>query len=941
MPVDDSEVDGGDLPLHERIDSLIDATRVGPAIALANDAEFLRRVSLDLTGMPPSTADLRTFLADTNPEKRKAVVDRLLESPLFERHLATTLDVMLMERRPSQKIVAKDWEDYLLKTCRENRPLNEFFKQILSADGVDPKIRPAARFYLDRGSEPNLITRDVGRVFFGRDIQCSQCHDHPLIDDYRQSDYHGLLAFFSPGYVVTRKEGDKELTFFAEKSGDDLAFDSVFVKNDKHLTGPRVPGETEMVEPAFPPGEEYQVKPSDTVVAVPKFSRRSHLASKATDGGNAWFNRNVANRLWAMMMGRGLAHPLDLQHPANPTSHPELLKLLADELVAFKFNTKAFLREVALSQAYQRSIDLPRELSANAPEIASTLAELKTHSETLESSAEADQKEYEEAVKTWHETEKALIPANAEQVQAMAKHAEMSKKQAEAQKAVDDNLAKIRASEEAAKALTEAAAKTQEAVKKLPNEKDLAAASQKFVDRSKTIAAEITALQTQGGNLAAPLKKAVEEVAAAVKVVEGARAKSLPLREAVRAKEQIVVESRRKMSESRVALERHKLRVQMLSAYARRAEIEGQAIALAKTLEARRESLAMSRKSVSDYAAVIAQRTSERQAAEQARVASETATKKAQDDLECHQKIEKSVVDAYNATKTATDLLPGDTSLTEALQKLKTKTDEVQSVSTTLSTKLAAAASESKKLTETYAEASRRFDEAEAEKRKLESAVVAAQTALADEEAKSKSLASELATATDLLAELLGDQFQMSRLKPLTPEQLCWSILKVTGVYDRQRQAEEAELNKAKPLEADAKNDPAKIRARVIEVEDRAVEKLKGNVNAFVTVYGAGAGQPQNEFFATADQALFAANGGVLSGWASPGAGNVADRMIQEKDSKKAAEDLYLTILSRQPTPDEADEFARSIAARADKKAECVQEWIWGLLASAEFRFNH
>ena len=109
------------VPLHERIDSLIDATRVGPAIALANDAEFLRRVSLDLTGMPPSTADLRTFLADTNPEKRKAVVDRLLESPLFERHLATTLDVMLMERRPSQKIVAKDWEDYLLKTDPQRR----------------------------------------------------------------------------------------------------------------------------------------------------------------------------------------------------------------------------------------------------------------------------------------------------------------------------------------------------------------------------------------------------------------------------------------------------------------------------------------------------------------------------------------------------------------------------------------------------------------------------------------------------------------------------------------------------------------------------------------------------------------------------------------------------------------------------------------------------
>ena len=82
-----------------------------------------------------------------------------------------------------------------------------------------PSFAPPRRFFLDRGSEPNLITRDVGRIFFGRDMQCAQCHNHPIVKDYQQSDYYGLLAFISPGYAVTRKEGNRNVTFHAEKAG--------------------------------------------------------------------------------------------------------------------------------------------------------------------------------------------------------------------------------------------------------------------------------------------------------------------------------------------------------------------------------------------------------------------------------------------------------------------------------------------------------------------------------------------------------------------------------------------------------------------------------------------------------------------------------------------------------------------------------------------------
>lgn len=929
------------LPLHERIDRVIDASHVGPPVALAGDAEFFRRVSLDLTGMPPSSEELRGFLADTAADKRARAVDRLLESPLHGRHLATTLDIMLMERRPNKNISADEWQNYLLKAARENRPLNQVLKEVLSADGADANLRPAVRFYLDREAEPNLITRDVGRIFFGRDMQCAQCHNHPLIEDYQQSDYHGLLAIFTPAYALTRKEGGKDQAVYAEKAGGDLTFDSVFVKNDKHLTGARILGETEMVEPVFPPGEEYQVKPAGNTLPVPKFSRRARLASVVTGGTNRAFNENIANRLWAMMMGRGLVHPVDLHHPANPPSHPELMALLADELVARKYDTRAFLRELALTRAYQRAIDLPADQAPHAEETASTLAELKTHTAPLTTASEAAQRDYDQAIKAWHAAETTLVPVAAEHDQALAKHAEAAKKQAEAQKGVDDTLALIAAREDVGKALAEAAGKAQEAAKKLPTEKDLAAAAQKFVDRSNALIAEVAALKKTSADKAVALKKAVDDVAAAVKPVEAARAKAAPLREAVRQKEQVVLAARRTMAGSRVALERHKTRLELIEALAQRESLRGQAAAVDRAIVASREAVAQARKHAEEFKADLRKHQGEVKAADQARLVAEKTRAEAQAALARQQKIVTSVVAALTATETAHQELPDDSTLTETAQKLKTKADELRSVSSKLSAAVDAATAGLKKEVDALASARRGLDAATAETTRRDTAMAVAQKGLADEEARSKALQLEIATATDQLATLQGNDFDIAQLKPLTPEQMCWSILKVTGVYDRQRQAEEAELNKSKPLTEAARNDPAQVRARALELEQRTFDKLKGNVAPFVAVYAAAAGQPQNDFFATADQALFAANGGLVNGWVAPAGGNVSDRMARETAAEKAAEDLYLTILSRLPSPEEAADVARVLAEQAANKPAAVQELVWGLLTSAEFRFNH
>lgn len=928
-------------PLHERIDRMIDASHVGPPVALAGDAEFLRRVSLDLTGMPPAPEELRAFLADGAADKRARAIDRLLESPLYGRHLATVLDITLMERRPNKNVSADEWQNYLLKAARENRPLNQVLKEVLGADGVDANLRPAARFYLDREAEPNLITRDVGRIFLGRDMQCAQCHNHPLIEDYQQSDYHGLLAFFSPSYALTRKEGDKERTYFAEKTGGDLTFDSVFVKDDKHRTGPRLLGGTELVEPVYPPGDEYQVKPADGVVSVPKFSRRAQLASLITGGTNRAFNENLANRLWALMMGRGLVHPLDLHHPANPPSHPELLALLADEIVTLKYDARAFLRELALTRTYQRAIDLPGDQAPQAQEMASTVAELKTRTETLHTASEAAQKEYGQAIKAWHAAETTFIPAAAEQDQAQAKHAEVAKKQADAQKAVNDHQAQLKARAELEKSLAEAAAKAQDVAKKLPAEKDLAAAAQKFEDRAKAMSAEVAALKKASADKAAAFAKADADLKAAVPPVEAARAKAGPLHDAVRQKEQGVLAARRKAAESRAALEGHKKRLERLEVVAQRESLREQATATAQAVAAARAAVDQARKHAADFQADLNQHQNAVKEAEQVRVAAEKARAEAQAVLSQQQKAVASVTEVLTATDKARQQLPDDPALAEVAQRLKTRADELRSVAAQRTAELEAAAATLKTKDEGLALARKGLETSTAEKARRDAATTAAQKTLTDGEERSRTLQQEIAAATDQLVTLQSNDFDLAQLKPLTPEQLCWSLLKVTGVYDRYRQIEEAELNKAKPLDDAARNDPAQVRTRALEVEQRTFDKLKGNVPAFVAVYAAAAGQPQNDFFATADQALFAANGGLVNGWAAPAGGNLSDRMIREAAAAKAAEDLYLTILNRPPSPDETADVTKVLTEQAAAKPAAVQELVWGLLTSAEFRFNH
>ncbi|HVC98497.1 MAG TPA: DUF1549 domain-containing protein [Pirellulales bacterium] len=361
--------------IDQQINSELAAKGITPA-GPSSDAEFLRRIHLDLTGTIPTLGEAKAFLDDPSPIKRQQLIERLLNSREFARQMQRVFDVLLMERRPANRVPQAQWEEYLRLSFAANKPWDQLVREILAADGAEGALRPAARFYLDREGEPNVLTRDVGRLLLGRDMQCAQCHDHPLVDGYLQADYFGLFAFFNRGFVFTPKE-QKQPVLYAEKADGDVAFKSVFVAGatDQPMR-PHLPGQKELDEPQFEKGQEYSVAPADGVRPVPKYSRRAQLAALLPRPETTAFKRNIANRLWALLMGRGLVQPLDMDHGGNLASHPDLLVLLAERFAVMKFDVKAFLREVALSQAYQRSSELPPGVESLPPE-SYAIAQLK------------------------------------------------------------------------------------------------------------------------------------------------------------------------------------------------------------------------------------------------------------------------------------------------------------------------------------------------------------------------------------------------------------------------------------------------------------------------------------------------------------------------------------------------------------------------------------
>jgi hypothetical protein len=344
--------------LHEKIDAAINAKAGGAVAPAASDAEFLRRAHLDLIGLIPTADEARKFFADADPAKRAKLIDALLARPEYGRRMQAALTAMLLERRTDTVVPEVDWEKYLTDSFNANKPWHTLVRELLFADD-DPQLAPAKKFFAVSGrqSNPNQMAQDVSRILLGRDMMCAQCHDHPTVADFKQADFYGLFSYLQES---------------AEQAKSD--FESVFVPGKKS-TFPRLPGGAEVMIPTIAKEQTEELK---------AWRPRLLLARDLPTPANVLFQRNSVNRLWYLMMGRGLVHPLDMHHADNPPSHPELLELLAADFAAHQFDVKYLLREIALSQAYQRSSLLPEGVAeADAPPQSYRVANFKPLSPEL------------------------------------------------------------------------------------------------------------------------------------------------------------------------------------------------------------------------------------------------------------------------------------------------------------------------------------------------------------------------------------------------------------------------------------------------------------------------------------------------------------------------------------------------------------------------------
>jgi hypothetical protein len=339
--------------IQDVIDHYVDARlkEAGiPAAPLADDSNLIRRLTLDLVGRIPTVAETEAYLAASNPGKRAEVVDRLMASPGYIRHQATEFDVMMMAgSRGSVR-------DYLMRAFAENRSWDRMFRDVLLANENDPAQKGAAEFIKQRVKDLDKLTSEVSIVFFGVNISCAKCHDHPRVPDWKQDHFYGMKSFFNRtfdngGFVAEREYG---LVKYKTTSGEERQAKLMF------LTGKAVDGAS-LKEPSNEEQKQEKerleaAKKNKTPPPLPKFSARAQLVEIALQPGQRdFFSRAIVNRLWLRLFGHGLVMPVDQMHSENPPSHPELLRWLARDLEKHQYDLRRLIRGLVLSQAYARS----------------------------------------------------------------------------------------------------------------------------------------------------------------------------------------------------------------------------------------------------------------------------------------------------------------------------------------------------------------------------------------------------------------------------------------------------------------------------------------------------------------------------------------------------------------------------------------------------------
>jgi hypothetical protein len=304
-----------------------------PPSPLADDAEFLRRVSLDITGVIPTAEKAKEFLESKDPNKRARLIDELLASPAYGKHQADTWEALLIPHTSdNRRLREESFDKWLEESFNANKPWDKFVRELLTATGDQEKN--GATTYFVANPTADKLTDSVCKVFLGVQLQCAQCHNHPFTD-WKQNEYWAMAAFFSK----VRLQGNPKA---AAKNGTTVGVNEEGKGRQRGL-----PESAKTVPAKFLGGEEPKLSTGEPYRPV--------LADWMTSPKNPWFARAMVNRTWAQLFGKGFVNPVDDMLPDRPPSHPELLQELADQFAAGGFDLKNLIRAVCNSQTYQRS----------------------------------------------------------------------------------------------------------------------------------------------------------------------------------------------------------------------------------------------------------------------------------------------------------------------------------------------------------------------------------------------------------------------------------------------------------------------------------------------------------------------------------------------------------------------------------------------------------
>jgi hypothetical protein len=347
--------------VSNRIDELVQqhwqSAKVTPAES-CDDATFIRRVTLDLAGRIPTVREAQAFIDDTSNDKRTTAIRRLIDSPEFALHLGNILDEMLQEKYAGEA----DFIAWLRDGLEEHKTWDRIFRELLMGPWDTPEKKRADRFLAKRMKNIDELTNDASRIFFGVDISCAKCHNHPLADDWKQDHYYGMSSFFNRTVEFKGKDrqqiGEKDAgdVQFVDQEGKQRTAQVMFLSG-KVVNEP-TKDDAERKKRQEQARKEGKSQP-------PAFSRRAEFVESAlTD--KKFFSRSLANRVWGFLLGRGLVYPVDQMHSANPPSVAGVLEYLADDLVEHSYDLERLLAGICGSRVYQLSSVWPREITRPA-----------------------------------------------------------------------------------------------------------------------------------------------------------------------------------------------------------------------------------------------------------------------------------------------------------------------------------------------------------------------------------------------------------------------------------------------------------------------------------------------------------------------------------------------------------------------------------------------